>query len=117
MDADTGIVIGSGAVGAICGVAGTWIKAKFGKTRIPQPLETREQDRYVTCSECKQHREAIEKRLDSVGPALDRVFEKLDENDKRAEERATATHRRLDPLIQELGTVRGKVELLERQKK
>jgi hypothetical protein len=42
------------------------------------------------------------------------VFKKLDENDKRAEERSIQTHRRLDPLVEEIGRLRGKVEIVEK---
>ena len=108
------LAVGGGAVSAIAGIAGAWIKAKFGKTTVPQPLETREEPRFVTCDQCAEHRKAINARIDDIGPALGRVFKKLDENDKRAEERAQATHRRLDPFIQELGAVRGKIEIIEK---
>ena len=108
------LAVGGGAVSAIAGIAGAWIKAKFGKTTVPQPLETREEPRFVTCDQCAEHRKAISARIDDIGPALGRVFKKLDENDKRAEERAQATHRRLDPFIQELGAVRGKIEIIEK---
>ena len=108
------LAVGGGAVTAIAGVVGAWIKAKFGKTTVPQPLETREEPRFVTCDQCAEHRAAINARIDDIGPALGRVFKKLDENDKRAEERAQATHRRLDPFIQELGAVRGKIEIIEK---
>ena len=108
------LAVGGGAVSALAGLAGAWIKAKFGKTTVPQPLETREEPRFVTCEQCAEHRAAINARIDDIGPALGRVFKKLDENDKRAEERAQATHRRLDPFIQELGAVRGKIEIIEK---
>ena len=81
---------------------------------MPQPLETREEPRFVTCDQCAEHRKAINARINDIGPALGRVFKKLDENDKRAEERAQATHRRLDPFIQEIGAVRGKIEIIEK---
>lgn len=108
------LAVGGGAVSAIAGIAGAWIKAKFGKTTVPQPLETKEADKFVTCDQCAEHRKAINARINDIGPALGRVFKKLDENDKRAEERAQATHRRLDPFIQELGAVRGKIETIEK---
>ena len=108
------LAVGGGAVSAIAGIAGAWIKAKFGKTTVPQPLETREKPRFVTCEECAEHRKAINARIDDIGPALGRVFKKLDENDKAAEKRTHDTHRRLDPFIAEIGAVRGKVELIEK---
>lgn len=108
------LAVGGGAVSAIAGIAGAWIKAKFGKTTVPQPLETREEPRFVTCDQCAEHRAAINARIDDIGPALGRVFKKLDENDKKAEKRTQDTHRRLDPFIEEFGAVRGKVELIEK---
>ena len=81
---------------------------------MPQPLETREEPRFVTCDQCAEHRKAINARIDDIGPALGRVFKKLDENDKRAEERSIQTHRRLDPLVEEIGRLRGKVEIVEK---
>lgn len=102
------------AVSAIAGVVGAWVKAKYGKTTVPQPLETREEPRFVTCDQCAEHRKAINARIDDIGPALGRVFKKLDENDKRAEERSIQTHRRLDPLVEEIGRLRGKVEIVEK---
>lgn len=77
-------------------------------------VHTAEKPRYVSCDECAEHRKAINARIDDIGPALGRVFKKLDENDKKAEERAQQTHRRLDPFIQELGAVRGKMEIIEK---
>ncbi|MBR2066324.1 MAG: hypothetical protein IJ983_04475 [Kiritimatiellae bacterium] len=108
------LTMGGAAVSAIAGVVGAWVKAKYGKTTVPQPLETREEPQYVTCDQCRQHRDAIQKRIDDIGPALGRVFKKLDENDKKAEKRTQDTHRRLDPFIEEFGAVRGKVELIEK---
>ena len=108
------LAVGGGAVSALAGLAGAWIKAKFGKTTVPQPLETREEPRFVTCEQCAEHRAAINARIDDIGPALGRVFKKLDENDKKAEKRTQDTHRRLDPFIEEFGAVRGKVELIEK---
>jgi len=77
-------------------------------------VHTAERPQYVTCEQCRQHRDAIQKRIDDIGPALGRVFRKLDENDKRAEERSIQTHRRLDPLVEEIGRLRGKVEIVEK---
>lgn len=37
---NTGIIIGSGAVGAIAALIGSWIKARYSKTTVePNPLE------------------------------------------------------------------------------
>lgn len=108
------LTMGGAAVSAIAGVVGAWVKAKYGKTTVPQPLETREEPRFVTCDQCAEHRKAINARIDDIGPALGRVFKKLDENDKRAEERSIQTHRRLDPLVEEIGRLRGKMDIIEK---
>ena len=105
-----GIIIGSGAVGAICGVVGTWIKAKIAQKKA-RPVDS--DDRYVTQLECKNCRDAINKRIDELGPALNRIFKKLNENDIRSEDRAKRTHSRIDPLIEKLSETKGRVDTLE----
>ena len=96
------LTMGGAAVTAIAGVAGAYIKAKFGKTQIPQPMETSQVGPFVTCGECKQHRAAIGKRIDGIEATSGAILRKLDEIDTRAEERAQQTHRRLDPFIEKV---------------
>lgn len=108
----TGIAISSGVVGAICGVVAAWIKARYGKTQIPQPLNTASVGPYVTVGECKQHRCAIGERIRTEHEMLQNIMNKLDENDRRDEERAKSTHARIDPLIEEIGSIRGKIEYI-----
>ena len=55
----------------------------------------------------------VESALEDMDAKIE-VFKKLDENDKRAEERSIQTHRRLDPLVEEIGRLRGKVEIVEK---
>ena len=88
MDFD-GITMSTAAISAIVGGVGTWLKM-------------RPRNRFVTCDQCAEHRAAIEKRIDEIGPALGRVFKKLDENDKRAEDRSEKLHRRLDPIVEKV---------------
>ena len=90
------LAVGGGAVTAIAGVVGAWIKAKFGKTQIPQPMETQQVGPFVTCGECKQHRAAIGKRIDT-----------------RAEQRSENLHRRLDPIIEKVAANSAKVEMMD----
>ena len=117
------LTMGGAAVTAIAGVVGAYIKAKFGKTHIPQPMETQQVGPFVTCGECKQHRAAIGKRIDTVDERIKNVdcdiaavrndvsmlrsdinnsnravIDKLDEIDKRSEDRAKELYRRIDPL-------------------
>ena len=101
-----GIIIGSGAVGAICGVVGTWIKAKIAQKKA-RPVDS--DDRYVTQLECKNCRDALSKRIDELGP----IFQKLSENDKRSEDRSLQIHRRIDPLIEKLSETKGRVDTLD----
>ena len=96
------LTVGGAAVSAIAGVVGAWIKARYGKTEVPQPLETERVGPYVTCGECKQHRAAIGKRIDGIEATSGAILRKLDEIDTRAEERAQQTHRRLDPFIEKV---------------
>ena len=110
----TGIAISSGVVGAICGVVAAWIKARYGKTQIPQPLSTTKVGPYVTVGECKQHRCAIGERIREEHDLLKEIVDTLKKNDERSEARAMATHQRIDPLIKEIGSVRGKVEYIEK---
>lgn len=110
----TGIAISSGVVGAICGVVAAWIKARYGKTHIPQPLNTTHVGPFVTVGECKQHRCAIGERIRTEHEMLQNIMDKLDENDRRDEERAKSTHARIDPLIVEIGSIRGKIEFFEK---
>ena len=50
------LAVGGGAVTAIAGVVGAWIKARFGKTSVsPVPLPVEKLDKYVTRGEFNQH--------------------------------------------------------------
>lgn len=110
MDADpSGIIIGSGAVGTICGVVGMWLKSRIG-TKLKRPVDS--DDRYVTQLECKQHRCALEKRIDDIGPALNRVFNKLNEMDKRSEDRAIKLHERIGPIAERVAADNAKIETI-----
>ena len=108
------LTVGGAAVSAIAGVVGAWIKARYGKTEVPQPLETERVGPYVTCGECKQHRAAIGKRIDGIEATSGAILRKLDEIDTRAEERAQQTHRRLDPFIEKVAANTEAIENIKR---
>ena len=78
------------------------------------PLNVNKVDKPVTRGECQQYRCAIQKQLDNIGPAINRVFAKLDENDKRSEERAKETHRRMDPILQRVAACMAETELMKK---
>ena len=107
------LAIGGTAVTAIAGVVGAYIKAKFGKTQIPQPMETQQVGPFVTCGECKQHRAAIGKRIDTIETSTRTIINKLDDIDNRAEQRSENLHRRLDPIIEKVAANSAKVEMMD----
>ena len=114
LDGNIGVAIGSSAVTTICGIIGLWIKARFSKTRIePDPLNIEKQDKFVTRGECKNYRCNIQKQLDALGPALERIFKKLNENDRKSEERSTQLHRRLDPIIEKTAAHQAEIGLIK----
>lgn len=123
------LTMGGAAVSAIAGIAGAWIKAKYGKTDVPQPLKTEiapdplnvkneKKPVFVTVGEFNTRLGKVEQDIKDLRGDIQSsnaaVLAKLDENDQRSEERAQATHRRLDPFIQELGAVRGKMDIIEK---
>lgn len=107
------LTMGGAAVTALAGVAGAYIKAKFGKTQIPQPMETSQVGPFVTCGECKQHRAAIGKRIDTIETSTRTIINKLDEIDTRAEQRSENLHRRLDPIIEKVAANSAKVDMMD----
>ena len=107
------LTMGGAAVSAVAGLAGAWIKARYGKTSIPQPLETERVGPYVTCGECKQHRAAIGKRIDTIETSTRTIINKLDEIDTRAETRSENLHRRLDPIIEKVADNSARVDMLD----
>ncbi len=107
------LALGGSAVTAIAGVVGAYIKAKFGKTQIPQPMETSLVGPFVTCGECKQHRQAIGKRIDTIETSTRSILSKLDDIDNRAEQRSENLHRRLDPIIEKVAANSAKIDFFE----
>ena len=108
------LAVGGGAVTAIAGVVGAYIKAKFGKTQIPQPMETQQVGPFVTCGECKQHRQAIGKRIDTIETSTRTIINKLDEIDTRAETRSENLHRRLDPIVAQVAANSEAVDFIKK---
>ena len=94
------LAIGGTAVTALAGLAGAWIKARYGRKvdvgRMP-PVEMAE--KYVTCEQCKAHRERIERRVDAQFEMFAKVSDKLDLIEAHNEDRAKRMHDRLDPVI------------------
>ena len=108
------ILISGSAIATLGGIAGAYIKAKFGKTEIPQPMETTKVGPYVTCGECKQHRAAIGKRIDTIEQSTRTIINKLDEIDTRAETRSENLHRRLDPIVAQVAANSEAVDFIKK---
>lgn len=96
-------------------------KAEAQTVKIKRPIDS--DDIYVTKGECQQHRcaiskqmDAMDKRIDEVGPALNRIFLKLNENDKKSEERTIRLHDRLEPIIQKVAATGAVVEFLKQER-
>lgn len=80
MDADgIQLLVGGGSVGALCTLAGAWIKARFAKTQIaPQPLEVKGAPKFVTCEQCELKHKEVDNRLAAGTRAFDAVRSKID---------------------------------------
>ena len=114
MAENTGMIISAAGLSSLCTLAGVWIKARFSRTKIePSPLSIETQEKFITRGECKNYRCALEKRIDAIGPALERIFKKLNENDQKSEERSTQLHRRLDPIIEKTAAHQEAISLLK----
>ena len=123
------LTAGGATVSAIAGVFGAWIKARYGKTTVPQPLKTEiapdpltvkseKKPVFVTVGEFNTRLGKVEQDIKDLRGDIQSsnaaVLAKLEENDRRSEERAQKTHQRLDPFIRELGAVHGKMEIIEK---
>lgn len=124
MDGTDGITIALGATttGFLVKELIAWLRSRNQRTEIsPNPLpvegEIAKKQSFVTVGECNRRMCEHDQRLAKLDTEIKRsneaVISKLDELDTRNEERAQQTHRRIDPLIEELGRVRGKMEIIE----
>ena len=110
----TGLVVSASALSSICTLAGVWIKARFSRTKIENdPLNIQKQDKFVTRGECGNYRCAMQKQIDNVGPALNRIFKKLNDNDRKSDERSNQIHRRLDPIIEKTAANGAEIEIIK----
>lgn len=74
MDDGLTLAIGGTAFGALCTLAGSWIKARYGHAKVePQPLEVAQAPSFRTCAECDRRHAEVEKRL----AAGDLAFQEL----------------------------------------
>lgn len=123
MDAE-GISIGIGSGVAIVALkeAFSWLRAKYAKTEIPQPLRstidgevrTQKSPQYVTVGECNrrmcEHTSEIQNLRNEVINGQKEIVSKLDELDQRSENRAIASNQRIDRVMERSAEMRGQVE-------
>lgn len=96
------IIAGGSALTVLGGIAGAWIKARYGRTKVdPTPLPVEVAQRFVTCDQCQAHRDAIGKRFDAQVQLFSKVSDKLDLIEAHNEDRAKRMHDRIDPIIRE----------------
>ncbi len=84
MDGDgISLVLGSGAVGAICGVVGTWIKAKWGTKAkvepVPLPVETHRAEEFV-------RKEDFERHVADNAKEHESLYARMNRNDRETSE-------------------------------
>ena len=116
MEAETtGIMISSGAVGAICTLLGAWVKAKFAKN--PQPFETKQVNDCVPVKECNRRMKDLDDRVTRLeqkfDSGFDKIMQKLSVMDSEGEQRSIALHRRLDGVVEKVAETRGEVGLIK----
>lgn len=100
------LTLGATTTGFIVKELVAWVRGRNQRTEIaPDPLNvhTEKKPAYVPVAECNrrmcEHAERMTRLEGEVKASNAAVIKKLDDIDTRAEERALATHRRLDPII------------------
>lgn len=94
------LVLGGGAIGALCTLGAAWIKARYARTKVePTPLEVAAAPRLVTCEACDRRHAEVDRRLDRHEDDLRAVLGKLDQIESNNENRAKRLHDRLDPVV------------------
>lgn len=123
MDTPDGITIALGATttGFLVKELLGWLRSRNQRTEIsPDPLNVKNEKKpvFVTVGEFNTRLGKVEDDIkdlrDDIQSSNAAVLAKLDENDRRSEERAQKTHQRLDPFIREVGAIHGKMEIVEK---
>lgn len=116
-----GLVVGGGLLVKLLDWAKTAWAARNQRTEItPDPLNVKNEKKpvFVTVGEFNTRLSKVEDDIKGLRADIQSsnaaVLAKLDENDIRSEARAQQTHQRLDPFIREVGSIHGKMEIVER---
>lgn len=112
------LAVSGGAVTAIAGLAGAWIKARFGKTKVdPTPLpidgELARKPTFVTVQECNRRMCEMRDDVRTIASGQEKIIAKLDELDERSEKRAIALNQRVDPMLEKLAETKGRVDQID----
>jgi len=105
----TACLMGIASIISACG--GVIWANKRNEKKAQRPVDS--DDRYVTQLECKSHRCAIERRIDSIIHMLNQISDAVERSASRAEERAVQLHRRLDPIVEKVSSNSAKIEVFE----
>ena len=76
------LTVGGAAVSAIAGVAGAWIRARYGKTQVeptPLPVTTEKTPKYVTVQEFNKH-------VEDNARDHENLFGRMNRNDRETSE-------------------------------
>ena len=91
--------IGGAAVGAICGVVGAWIKARFAKMRVePDPLRVEKAEKPVSRKEFEDH--VAEDKL-----AHENLYARMNRNDRETSEIKGLLH----GIREDIGLIKAKL--------
>lgn len=117
-----GLILSGGALTLIINALLKVWSARNQKNEIgPQPFEVKTIEQWVSRADCMEHRRAIDQRQHdlnqevsaeraNLSAQLSAIRNDLTENDKRAEERSRNLHKRLDPIVEAVGTLKGRVD-------
>ena len=93
------LVMGGTAVTTLAGLAGAWIRARYGRTKVePDPLNFRRVPEYVTRTEFEKHVEDNEKDHENL-------FGRLNRNDMATSE----INGKLTSIIDDLRQIKGAI--------
>lgn len=119
MDADgIQLLVGGGSVGALCTLAGAWIKARFSKTQIaPQPLEVKGAPKFVTCEQCELRHKEVDERLKAGTRAFDAIRTKMDADHRDVMQSIQKLNDRVAPVAEACAANSQAIRILLREEK
>lgn len=83
------ILMGGGAFGALCGVLGAWIKARWNRTKVeptPLPVETRRAEEYAKREDVVKLRGEFEHHVAENTREHESLYSRMNRNDRETSE-------------------------------